>query len=312
MARIRSIHPGQWTDEGFVQLSPWARLLAIGLRNEADDNGIFEWKPLLLKMRLFPADTVEIAPLLVELVEHKQIEHYEVRNRGYGCIRNFRKYQSPKKPRAVHPLPEPSQVENYDEYNFLSVVTSSPPVPNEGGNPPAEGKGKGEGKGEGDKPNPVPPAAAPLAGDRDLLGDEPGQAEGGPRKAQQRKLEQQAAEVFAYWCKARGRVGAVFKTADGKRHKAVIGRLKDGYTVEQIKLAIDGIAHSPHHRGDNERKTVYDELELICRDGPRLEALANGTLRARGVTGRGSFRDRAAAYFASQEQAPAPEEPADA
>ena len=31
MARIRSIHPGIWTDEAFVELSALARLLYIGL-----------------------------------------------------------------------------------------------------------------------------------------------------------------------------------------------------------------------------------------------------------------------------------------
>ena len=31
MARIRSLHPGQWTDEAFVQCSAFARLLALGL-----------------------------------------------------------------------------------------------------------------------------------------------------------------------------------------------------------------------------------------------------------------------------------------
>ena len=56
MPRIRSVHPGQWTDENFVSCRPTARLLALGLRNEADDQGIFEWKPLTLKMRLFAAD----------------------------------------------------------------------------------------------------------------------------------------------------------------------------------------------------------------------------------------------------------------
>ena len=33
MARIRSIFPNQWTDDGFVSCSPLARLLAIALRN---------------------------------------------------------------------------------------------------------------------------------------------------------------------------------------------------------------------------------------------------------------------------------------
>ncbi len=55
MARIRSIHPGLWTDEAFVSLTPYARLLFMGIWTECDDMGSFEWSPLKLKMRLLPA-----------------------------------------------------------------------------------------------------------------------------------------------------------------------------------------------------------------------------------------------------------------
>jgi hypothetical protein len=49
--RIRSLHPEQFTDDQFVSCSPLARLLALGVRNQSDDNGIFEWNPVKLKMR---------------------------------------------------------------------------------------------------------------------------------------------------------------------------------------------------------------------------------------------------------------------
>jgi hypothetical protein len=106
MSRIRSIHPGQWTDEDFVECSFAARLLALGLRNEADDNGVFEWKPVGLKMRLFPADPVDMGKLFAELTSTNQIKSFEVDGRKYGAIRNFRVYQSPKSPTAVHPAPD--------------------------------------------------------------------------------------------------------------------------------------------------------------------------------------------------------------
>lgn len=105
MSRIRSVHPGQWTDEDYVACGFAARLLAIGLRNEADDNGIFEWKPLGLKMKLFAADSVDVAELLAELVETNQVRQFEAGGRTYGAIRNFRVYQSPRSPKAVHPCP---------------------------------------------------------------------------------------------------------------------------------------------------------------------------------------------------------------
>jgi hypothetical protein len=106
MSRIRSIHPGQWTDEQFVLCSMAARLLALGLRNEADDQGVFEWKPLTLKMRLFPADDVKIGELLDELIEQNLICRFDVDGKAFGAIRNFCKYQRPKSPSDVHPLPD--------------------------------------------------------------------------------------------------------------------------------------------------------------------------------------------------------------
>lgn len=104
MARIRSIHPGQWTDEDFVSLTFPARLLAIALRNEADDQGVFEWKPVGLKMRLLPADTVDVAALLSELEGAEVIKRYALDGREYGAIRNFGRYQTPRFPKAVHPI----------------------------------------------------------------------------------------------------------------------------------------------------------------------------------------------------------------
>ena len=69
MSRIRSIHPGLWTDDSFMSLSAFARLLYIGLLNEAWDDGVFEWKPLTIKARIFPVDSVDVPALLDELVE---------------------------------------------------------------------------------------------------------------------------------------------------------------------------------------------------------------------------------------------------
>jgi hypothetical protein len=106
MARIRSVHPGQWTDEEFVSCSPWAQLLAIGIRNEADDVGIFEWKPIVLKMRLLPVAMVDINELLAELVLHNIVRRFEDGGKAYGAIRNFSQYQRPKEPTQRYPLPD--------------------------------------------------------------------------------------------------------------------------------------------------------------------------------------------------------------
>ncbi len=103
MSRIRSVHPGFFTDEDLVCVGMAARLLFIGLGVEADDKGIFEWKPLTIKMRLFPADHVMVEELLAELVNVGAVRQYEIGGRKFGAIRNFRKFQKPKTPNDIHP-----------------------------------------------------------------------------------------------------------------------------------------------------------------------------------------------------------------
>ena len=71
---MRGIKPEIWTDEKFASVSPMARLLFIGMWNHACDNGHVEDSPLQLKMRIFPADDVQVADLLAELVDHGLVE----------------------------------------------------------------------------------------------------------------------------------------------------------------------------------------------------------------------------------------------
>jgi hypothetical protein len=106
MARIRSTHPGQWSDEDFVAMSFPARILTLALRNIADDHGVFEWKPLTIKMQLLPADSLDVTPLLSEMVANNIAIEFEAEGKRYGAIRNFMKWQRPKKPSYQHPCPE--------------------------------------------------------------------------------------------------------------------------------------------------------------------------------------------------------------
>jgi len=87
----------------------------------------------------------------------------------------------------------------------------------------------------------------------------------------------ETAQVFDYW---KQKLNHPNSQLDNKRVKAISGRLKDGYTVGQLCQAIDGCKNSRWHQGENDRKTVYDDIELICRDGPNVDrfiGLANKT-----------------------------------
>jgi len=82
------------------------------------------------------------------------------------------------------------------------------------------------------------------------------------------RFKSQIDEVFAYWQKVMDHPSAKLLPV---RQRAVAGRLKEGYSVAEIKLAIDGCRASDFHMGDNIHRTVYDDLTLICRDGAKLE-----------------------------------------
>ena len=47
--------------------------------------------------------------------------------------------------------------------------------------------------------------------------------------------------------------------------------MKLGYSIDDLKLAINGCAVTPFNRGENERNQRYDDLELILRDASHID-----------------------------------------
>jgi hypothetical protein len=129
MSRIRSIHPGLWTDEAFVSLSPMARLLIMGIWNECDDMGSFAWSPLTLKMRILPADNADAGELLAEMVSAGIVKRYEIAGKSYGAVRNFCQFQRPKKPNSVHP--QTDEIREWVNTEARSTRDGAEEVPNQ-------------------------------------------------------------------------------------------------------------------------------------------------------------------------------------
>ena len=75
-------------------------------------------------------------------------------------------------------------------------------------------------------------------------------------------------EVFEFWKQllSNGR-----SRLDEKRRKAIIARLRDGYSVEDLQLACLGCRASPFHNGENDRNRAYKSIELICRDADHVD-----------------------------------------
>lgn len=94
MPRMRMVKPEFWTDSKIVRISRDARLLFIGTWNFADcDAGHLEGDELSLKLRVFPADNIEVGPLLDELVEIGLIERFEFEGIPYLFIKGLRAHQ---------------------------------------------------------------------------------------------------------------------------------------------------------------------------------------------------------------------------
>lgn len=144
VARIRTIKPEFWSDERVAECSPSARLLFVGTWNYADDRGNLPRGARQLKAQIFPYDSFECEPLILELITHQLLIEYTVDGTKYLHIKNFLKHQKIDKPAKVYTIPEP-----FDESSESPRGALAPEGRKEG----REGK---EGKGrEGVAPLPV-------------------------------------------------------------------------------------------------------------------------------------------------------------
>lgn len=228
MSRIRSIHPGFWTDERFAALSEAAALFYIGLLNEADDQGVFEWKPVTLRMRLRPTKDGSVDPLLDELEGADVICKYEIGLRHYGAIRNFRRYQRPKFPKITHP--STSDIVNYVGSNKPATVIDTvddEPIPLNAEIPPQmEDEAKDEAKKEISLPSEAPP----------------------------NKRDDDVRDAVGIYNQAAGRVGwPLAQRVTGARRSACLSRLGECAGLDGWRAAMERAERSEFLRGGNDK-----------------------------------------------------------
>jgi uncharacterized phage protein (TIGR02220 family) len=199
-----------------VSLSFAARMFLILLWTECDDQGSFEWKPKQLKMELLPADSIDIEELLDELLEWNCVMAYEVNGKKYGAVRNFCKYQRPKKPNAIFPQSE--AVKAY------CCCGSSEPVGNQygtgGENAEQMEDGEEEVKGGDISLSGVPD---------DVFPEDVGKSD------EIRELNQKARPIIDY---LNDRTSSNFKHVDSQL-KFLRGRLTEGVTHEELCRVVD-------------------------------------------------------------------------
>ena len=228
MSRIRSIHPGLWTDERFVSASPMARLLFMGIWNECDDLGSFEWSPLKLKMRILPADAADATALLAELIEAGSVMRYEIDGKAYGAVRNFCQYQRPKKPNSVHP--QTDAVREWVNTQARSTRDGSEEVPDEFGTGGEKSRQMKDGGGRREEKK---------------SSNEDSSAKADPPLTKEEILEAWRTRMVPLGFPAVAKMTAT-------REKQLRARLRDS-TIEEWQRAMDALERSAFCRGENDR-----------------------------------------------------------
>lgn len=95
MARIRTIKPDFWTDGNMVRLSPFARLLYIGMWNfTLCDHGHVADDAMKLKLQILPVDPVNIDELLAEIMAQGRVVRVaDGDGRTYLLVKRFEDHQ---------------------------------------------------------------------------------------------------------------------------------------------------------------------------------------------------------------------------
>lgn len=74
--------------------------------------------------------------------------------------------------------------------------------------------------------------------------------------------------IFQHWQREFQKPRAVL---DGKRRRTIQAQLK-AYDESTLCESVSGYKNSAHHMGENDRRTVYDDIELFLRDANRVES----------------------------------------
>lgn len=81
-------------------------------------------------------------------------------------------------------------------------------------------------------------------------------------------VDENVRAVFLHWVETFQKKRAQM---DEKRNKLIRAALKIGYTVADLKQAINGVRNTPHNMGYNDRHTMYIDIGLILRDADHID-----------------------------------------
>lgn len=99
------------------------------------------------------------------------------------------------------------------------------------------------------------------------MSDTPTEADESPRETSD-GIGEAVARVFRHWREVHNHPRAQL---DAKRRKLIRAALLN-YSEADLCLSISGYRNSPHHMGQNDRATVYDDIGLMLRDASHIDA----------------------------------------
>lgn len=248
MARARNIKPGVFKNEDLVELPFEDRLLFMGLWTLADRRGRLEDRPRRIKMEIFPADDVDVEAALGRLASTGMITRYEVRDCRVIAIPAFLKHQRPHQNEAESILPDEDGLFPGEEQTC------------------DHGEQPDEPEGEALRSESLNPSS--LNPDPGIPNDEPEGTDAGASEGGEAPPDD-VREVFDHWVNATGRTAGKVRLTDDRRRK-IQARLKE-YPKTDLMAAIDGCMRSPFHQGQNDQGRKYDGIELIFRNGEKIE-----------------------------------------
>lgn len=248
MGRIRTVKPEFNSSESLSSVSCQAHLLAEALLCYADDEGYFNANPELVRAGTCPLrkDFKDITNLLNELVKIDYIRLGATNDgKRWGHVVNFKAHQ-------VISHKKVSKISNKE------IVWERSGKPLEAsGNPPEEARTipgdfhqeQGTGNRERNREQGRDSAPAPNAGD------------GSPLSA--------VRQVFEYYLEKTGRNKSLYGFTDQRRKKGM-ARMEEAMkkahgdlagASELMRIAVDAIADSKFHMGDNDRGEKYCDWE---------------------------------------------------
>lgn len=205
MARIRTIKPDFWTDGNMVRLSPFARLLYIGMWNfTLCDHGHVADDAMKLKLQILPMDPVDIDALLAEIMSQGRVVRVADHDgRTYLLVKRFEDHQKID-PRWKTRCPACAQMDSLSLIETPGSLGELPATPELSPELPLGREGMGR---EGKKTSAKPPASQ---------------------------------EFDSFWASYPRKIGkeAARKAFVKAMKKTTAGKIMDG--VEQLRLEVAG------------------------------------------------------------------------